>query len=112
MTEHQINVPLPNGSVERRKVPGIWVHWVGDFISLIVLGGTFLIAWGTLQESNRQITLRVEKVEHKVEEQQKADIEQRRDMKNDIQRELQNVTSSIANLDAKITAVLMNRSVR
>lgn len=96
-------------NVERRRSSGLWVHWVGDAVSLAVVLAVGFIGYGELKEANRQEGMRLEKVEAKVEAQQRQSNEDRREMKNDIQRELQNLVTSIGAIDSKLTAILVDR---
>jgi uncharacterized protein HemX len=92
---------------ERRR--GLWVHWVGDAVSLVIVLGTFLVAWGAQQESNRARDERLTKIEARQEQATAQASADRRELKQDIQQQLQNIVQSIGAMDTKLTAVLIDR---
>lgn len=94
MSEHFVERRAPAG--------GVWIHWIGDAISLAVMLIGLAVAWGGLNER----LVAVEKQTARQEQQATSD---RRELKADIQRELAAITTSIQALDAKLTQVLLVR---
>jgi hypothetical protein len=92
---------------ERRK--GLWVHWIGDLVSLVIVLGTFLVAWGAQQEGNKARDERLTKIEARQEQATAQASADRRELKQDIQLQLQNIVQSIGAMDTKLTAVLIER---
>jgi Mg2+/citrate symporter len=79
---------------------GLWVHWIGDLVSLVVMVIALAVNWG-------KIDARLTSVERVQTEQQTQAQNDRKELKADMQREFGTLTDAIRSLDTKLTAILM-----
>jgi hypothetical protein len=71
--------------------------------------GTFLIGYGELRADNRARDDRIVKLEASAATAKQDATAERRELKNDIQNQLQNIIYSISALDNKVTAVMLDQ---
>jgi len=94
------NEPL----IERRKANsvGMWVHWVGDAVSLVIV----LLG---LAYSNGKLDERVTTIERKQAEQAQQSSTDRRELKSDMQREFGDIRDSLRVISTTLTQLMMER---
>jgi hypothetical protein len=94
------NEPL----IERRKANGVgmWVHWVGDAVSLVIV----LLG---LAYSNGKLDERVTTIERKQAEQAQQSSTDRRELKSDMQREFGDIRDSLRVISTTLTQLMMER---
>lgn len=94
---------------ERRRT-GMWTTWAGHGITILItiVGMTF--SYGRLVESQNAQAERLRALEAQQVKNREDLAQDRREMKTDIQRELQGLQATISQLDSKVTTLLMDRA--
>ena len=89
----------------KKDASGLWVHWVGDAVSLIIV----LLG---LAYSNGKLDERVTTIEKKQAEQTTQSAADRRELKNDMQREFGDIRDTLRTMSQTLTQMLMERRGR
>lgn len=98
--------------VDRRSKKGVWVHWIGDFVSLVIMLITFSVGYGKMQAQSEEDRRAVAEVKHTLEQEKLTRDSERKELKTDIQNQLTNINNSLGALDSKLTAIMLDNRKR
>lgn len=83
---------------------GLWVHWIGDFITAAVLLTTLAIGWGRITTEITQLKERQIAIES-------AGERGRAELKEDVNRRLDNLQRTLERIDDKLDRAALTRSI-
>lgn len=84
---------------------GLWVHWIGDFITAAVLLATLAVGWGRITTEIGILKERQLAIESQGER-------GRTELKEDVNRRLDNLQRTLERIDDKLDRAALTRDIR
>lgn len=90
-----------------KPIRGLWVHWIGDFITAAILLATLAVGWG-------RITTQIEQLKERQSAIEVAGERGRTELKEDVNRRLDTLQRTLERIDDKLdrSALLRNYDAR